>query len=260
VTFDPAGSEGQGLAARFSRHLVVRGKATPPTEDVDPNAAVINEGPDGIRVFAGPRDDPFFFDVVGFNRFLTGTGGFTGSDGFAGFNVSAIVVEFPVDMVRGSGTDLQIWGETDRRLVTIRHAKHGRVERQLGPFRQVERMGNPAVNTALIPLDLKDLFNVGRPANDAKHFADTIVDSLTALGTDSTSIGILASVAVPDTLKFDLSGPDGFPGGGRLLQDDVIDTLFFFIFNQVQVPDGVDANDKDFLTGFPYLAEPHQPL
>ena len=41
--------------------------------------------------------------------------------------------------------------------------------------------------------------------------------------------------------------------------DDVIDTLFFFIFNQVPVSDMVDANDKAFLDEFPFLAPPPQP-
>ena len=48
-------------------------------------------------MFAGPREDPFFFDLVGFNR-ATATGDpskFTGVDAFKGKNINAIVVEFP---------------------------------------------------------------------------------------------------------------------------------------------------------------------
>ena len=85
---------------------------------------------------------------------------------------------------------------------------------------------------------------------------------LKALGTNDTNIGILASVAVPDTLKFDPSLPSRFPNG-RALSDDVVDTLLFFIFNQPSdastASDGVSANDVPFLTTFPYVAPPHQP-
>ena len=119
-------------------------------------------------------------------------------------------------------------------------------------------MGNPAINTALLPLAQKDLFNIGLPENDAADFAGAIVASLQSLGTNDENIGILASVAVPDTLKLDLNAPVGYPNG-RDLDDDVIDTLFFFIFNQTPVSDGVDANDRPFLDGFPFLAPPHQP-
>jgi hypothetical protein len=108
----------------------------------------------------------------------------------------------------------------------------------------------------------KDLFNLAVPKDDGALFAADFVDKLQHLGTNATNIGILASVAVPDTLKFDPAMPSHFPNG-RALADDVIDTLLFFIFNQPAdastASDGVPKNDVDFLTTFPYLAPPHQP-
>lgn len=232
---------------------------TAPSEEPESNPPLVNEGPGGILSFAGPRDDPFFFDVVGFFRFLAGTGGFTGTDGFAGYNVSAIVIEVPIDLIDGDGDaeNLQVWGTTARRTATIRRSSDGQLALDLGLFEQVERMGNPAVNTALIPAAKKDFYNIGQPENDATDFAGDIVATLMALGTNEKNIEILASVAVPDTLKIDTSEPMAYPNG-RAPADDVIDTLFFFIFNQTDTPDGVDANDKAFLDVFPYLADPHQ--
>lgn len=249
----------QMFLAELPGGVQVVGDATIPTVEPTANAPVINTGPGGIKVFAGPRDDPFFFDVVGFNRFLAGTGGFSGSDGFAGYNCSTIVVELPVAMVAGGSSQLQVWGDTARRHITVRRATNGRLERHVGEWEQVDRAGNPAVNTALLPGDQKDLYNIGLPQNDAPDFAGPIVASLQSLGTDATNIGILASVAVPDTLKLDLGQPIGYPNG-RDLDDDVIDTLLFFIFNQTSVPDGVPTNDRPFLPVFPYLADPFQPL
>ena len=75
----------------------------------------------GMTVFAGVRDDPFFFDVGRFNAILAGqAGGFNdpGFDGFAGFNVYAIVVEFPKSLLGGS--NVNVWATTSR----LDHSRH----------------------------------------------------------------------------------------------------------------------------------------
>ena len=59
---------------------------------------------DGMKFFAGPREDPFFFDFNQYNEILAGTAtGFNnpGSDTFAGTNVLSIVVEVPKSMLPG---------------------------------------------------------------------------------------------------------------------------------------------------------------
>lgn len=243
----------QSFYAVFSDGTRIDGMATSPSAEPQPNDALIFDGPNGTRIFAGPRDDPFFFDSVGFTRVLSGTGTFSGSDSFAGFNVSAIVVEFPVAMVNDGSSVLNIWAVTE-----VERAG-GRLFKEAVPrWKTVDRMGNPAVATALIPSGLKDFYNESPPARDAEQFAPTIVASLTALGTSAENIGILASVAVPDLLTIDVSAPSGFPNG-RTLEDDVIDVLFHFIFNQAGVSDGVANNDVSFPEDFPYLAAPWQP-
>tara|TARA_R110002072_G_scaffold122941_7_gene257976 strand:+ start:3535 stop:4608 length:1074 start_codon:yes stop_codon:yes gene_type:complete len=233
------------------------GDVTSPTMETAANPAIIVNGPNGVRAFAGPRDDPFFFDAVGFSRFLSGTGTFSGTDSFAGFNVSAIVLEVPLSMVSTGTEPLQIWADTSRRKVTVRRASTGKLQRELGVFEQLDRVGVPGVGTAFIPSGMKDLYNIGEPKDDGAAFAGSIVGTLQSLGTDATNIGILASVAVPDTLKIDLNQPMGFPNG-RLLADDVIDTILFFVFNQTVVPDQVDMNDAPFLSAFPFMAAPIQ--
>jgi hypothetical protein len=72
----------------------------------------------GITVFAGVRDDPFFFDLVQFRKVISGQAGAfrnPGVDTFAGTNVLAIVVEVPISMLGGS-PDLGIWSTTSRRM------------------------------------------------------------------------------------------------------------------------------------------------
>ncbi len=61
---------------------------------------------DGMKFFAGPREDPSFFDFNQYNAVLSGTASSfnnPGMDTFAGTNVLSVVVEFPKSMLP-SGT------------------------------------------------------------------------------------------------------------------------------------------------------------
>jgi len=75
---------------------------------------VVGNNSNGTKVFAGPRDDPFFFDLSRFKEIIGGTQtGFRnpGVDAFAGTNVMSIVVEVPKTLL-GSATTINVWGET----------------------------------------------------------------------------------------------------------------------------------------------------
>lgn len=72
----------------------------------------------GIKVFAGPRDDPFFFDLGAYQAVLGGTaGGFSnpGTDTFAGTNVLSLVVEVPKSMLGGAAT-INTWVATKAKI------------------------------------------------------------------------------------------------------------------------------------------------
>ena len=80
------------------------------------NSASISDN-QGMRFFAGPRDDPFFMDFARYGEVVGGTAlGFNdpGADTFAGTNVMSIVVEVPKAMVGGSGT-INTWVESKRK-------------------------------------------------------------------------------------------------------------------------------------------------
>lgn len=71
----------------------------------------------GMSFFAGPRDDPFFFDLGQFQAILAGNApGFNdpGMDTFAGTNVLSIAVEVPKSIIGGSGT-INAWVESKRK-------------------------------------------------------------------------------------------------------------------------------------------------
>lgn len=75
-------------------------------------AAVTETTADGVKLFAGPRQDPFFFDFFQFNAVIGGMapGGFKpageAEDTFDGANTLSIVVELPNSMLGStSGTN-----------------------------------------------------------------------------------------------------------------------------------------------------------
>lgn len=83
----------------------------------------------GMKFFAGPREDPFFFDFNQFNAVIDGsaTDGFNnpGTDTFAGTNVLSVVVEIPKSMLGEGKTGVNpyapntpiynVWVETKRK-------------------------------------------------------------------------------------------------------------------------------------------------
>ena len=250
----------------------ITGNVTQPTiQAPEPKPTIINK--DGISVFAGPRDDPFFFDLIGFNRVIakinsTSVNGgpgtadpslFTHVDAFAGFNVQALVIEAPIVDFVGASKKFGISAFSYRKVGPKVRGDARTVTSDGVTYEAVDRMGNPAVNTAFISPSLKDGFNTALPKNDGSAYGAVVVATLKKFGTNATNTGILASVVFPDTLKLDLSKADGFPNGRRL-QDDVIDTELQLAFNQPlggSFGDGVNANDRAFLTHFPWVALPH---
>ncbi len=69
-----------------------------------------------VSIFAGLREDPFFFDLGGFRTTLsTGTLSFDSTrDALAGTNVTSLVVEFPRASVDDGGDLVSIWATTSR--------------------------------------------------------------------------------------------------------------------------------------------------
>jgi len=115
------------------------------------------------------------------------------------------------------------------------------------------------------------LFGVGAPETNRTDIVQALLQGLPGLNQHS---GKHAGDAV-DTLKLNLGvkpskHPDrfgviggdnaGFPNGRRL-EDDVVDIELqvvagILVDNPVPLGDGVDKNDKPFLSAFPYLAAP----
>ncbi|MFV8373239.1 DUF4331 family protein [Flavobacterium sp. LB2P74] len=80
-------------------------------------ATALTAEKNGMKFFAGPRDDPFFFDLGQFKAILAGTAtGFNspGVDTFAGTNVMSLIVEVPKAML-GTSNTVNVWAETKKK-------------------------------------------------------------------------------------------------------------------------------------------------
>ncbi len=260
VTVRPAPGPGQIVRGVFPGSVVVEGPVTAPTIGIVANPPVVTSDA-GMRIFAGPRDDPFYFDAAGFERVVAGTGNFlAGRDGHAGMNVLAIAVALPLDAVTNGATELQLWAETHRTFATVRQLGfRGSIEQQFGAFQRVDRAGNPALVQSLLSDVERDLYNIGDPADDAANFAAPIESALVAIGTEQADIDSLLGILVPDTLKLDLTQAALYPNG-RTPEDDVVDTLLSLLFDAPgPTSDLVNFNDAPPEGSFPFLAVPHQP-
>ncbi len=245
----------------------ITGDVTPPsTAPSAPAPKITTAGP--IKVFAGQRDDAFFFDLTAFKKFVAGPyvpaqglraqADLPPADTFKSTNVSYIVIELPITAVTDQANSvtgtIAAWASTSR------------------ASGQVDRMAIPAINTALIPSGQKDNFNKASPANDVTAFRATAQASVEGLrGAVDPVLGgpgsggplgnltpqQVAEALIPDVVTIDFSKPVQFPNG-RQLTDDVIDAALGVVLNRT-VGDAINANDKAFDSSFPYLAAPTQP-
>jgi len=213
----------------------------------------------GGSLFTGVRDDPFFFDLNAFKEFQHdgNPADFCnpGSNFFAGLNVASIVLEVPTAALLGSsGAVIYPWA-----TVSVNDSKGG--------WKQVERMGKPALATVFIKPTggaNADAYNATAPADDlAKWGSFFPANPIPLLG------GIpVRNLLLPDTLILNTSGPlvlngipfAGYPNGRRL-EDDVIDTSFLVLSNAGVLPSSVTTdcvgNDSSFSSSFPYLGAPN---
>lgn len=142
---------------------------------------------------------------------------------------------------------------------------------------QAERLGNPLVSEVMVVKRRHQLYNYDQPRTDVATWTGDLVGFITGVaGRDAAYANVIAGALLPDVL---ITYPkrDGTPVfwlswvfggyGGRSLTDDVVDIGLGAIFGNLLgnnnnvtpglTTDNVDANDKPFQSGFPYLAPAH---
>ena len=244
---------------------------------------------DGVRVFAGPRWDPFIMDAPAtLKTIATGKIAFTdpGAIYLDGKNVLSLVVEVDRTVLPGGAELVGVVAET---------LTHGSLNVRL------ERAGRPEVpNLMLAPkqfdpvnrdLEIRDLYNMD-DAFDLSHayesayrarlnanlaFWDSL-DGKTDWPPREDGAHPLTELILADFLVLDVTKPYAEQGsfleielaarrgeahrtcGGRTLNDDVMDTIFTLLVNAGNGPvirDGVDRATRPASRAFPYLAPPN---
>lgn len=141
-------------------------------------------------------------------------------------------------------------------------------------YAQEDQMGRPAINTVFVSSSMKDDFNTTAPSEQGASFQAAFQTRLMALNPDYSTNALgwdaatFTTALATDVLTVSLDGKTTFFDGtnvltGRALADDVISVELLLIFggpdgsaNPGLTDDNVDANDKSFLSSFPYLASP----
>lgn len=179
----------------------------------------------GIQVFAGTVDDPFSidlgaaFDTLNFRPGASGAGlggvltaeqdaaddvNFSADD-VSGYNVNAIAIEVPVEMLTSDGAahtadepaaTIGVWATTSRPRVKVRSTRPGRPGITSRSMVQVQRMANPLFNELLIGTGSKDKFSMSHPKNDAE-FAAFALDPLLARALNAAVFRLTGTDALP---------------------------------------------------------------
>jgi hypothetical protein len=236
-----AGAAGLSLSQTYTVSMVQNGVTTPLTNSTSaPLYAVpTNVGPrtmpnypalaaqgiytlnNGVKIFAGTVDDPFYIDLgATFDslNFRTAAGGGvltaaadandnvnTASDYVSGYNVNTIAIQVPITMLTSTGTLLPAtstaatigaWGTTSRPRTTVRRAPLPSASS--GSFSQIQRMGNPLINELIIGTGSKDTWSMSQPVNDSQ-FASFDLDPLVA-----RVLNAIYGIAIPTPPRTDL--------------------------------------------------------
>lgn len=246
----------------------------------------------GMHVFAGPRKDPFFFDLAQFLKVVPDRLGDyhklgatvpppsdmcfrkDAKDFFVDFNVLSLVVELPRASLAGPSGALGV----------IHVYETTSIASADGTYEQVQRLGRPAVKEAFENFADHDTTNRSTP------WADTVLaNSIVTFATSKSGAGrspqtgaVLQKVLIPDELAVDLasSGPAGYLGvetkaqnfGGRGPSTEVINPSLGAIFgdtvaklglapdDHAETPcltnDNLHPSDRGVTSGFPYVGAP----
>lgn len=226
------------------------GKASMPrysalTDEAVKAGTITRGGSRGVTSFAGQRDDSFFLDIRIFDQVYGGDFSETGTNSLAGKNVNTVAIKVPKSLLASRGDVagnpvVGVWSTTERpslRLLQNTSAlprTNGRLSSDEaiygGHFQQVSRLGQPLVNEAVVPANLKDYFN--RLTPDLDH----TVAPLVARVQDPEVPALIEKI-------YGIPNPRTVPGGTN--RPDLVATFLTGISKKTYPAAGVDLNGMD---------------
>jgi hypothetical protein len=246
TALDGPGSQGLSLRQSYSIRIIRNGMTVYQTPAGTKHFAVpSNVGPrtmpnytalaqqgiynlgNGLKVFAGTVDDPFYIDLGGAFDTLNFRSGASGAgipgvlsaqqdsvedknfaaDYVSGYNVNTIAFEMPISMLTSDGAVhaagdakavIGTYGSTSRPRTKVQPSMPGGNATVSANFVQIQRMGNPLINELIIGTGSKDKFSMSEPKDDAQ-FASFFLDPLLARVINAAYGGAVAIPAPPRT-------------------------------------------------------------
>jgi hypothetical protein len=258
TALDGPGSEGLGIRQFYTVTMVKKGEGKSRTELKSTDGPLIavpsRQGPftmpdyeglaaqgirsldNGIRVFAGQRDETFYIDLgavfdgplnlrspgvlsdaedANDNQNSAGVGTNPAPvDMFSGFNVNTIAIEVPKSLVMPKqGTVIGLYASTSRPKITVLRTdksddrnsddrndddQEDGKDNSRGKFAQVSRMANPLVNELIIRFLDKDRWNATDPEDEQQFIADYQAPTLASV------LNLLFKIPVPPAPRNDL--------------------------------------------------------
>jgi hypothetical protein len=158
-----------------------------------------------IKVFAGPRDDPFFADLGGIFDLLQGI---EGEDYLKDLNVHTVAIQVPIDkLTAGKRKTIGVRTTSYRQTTSVLrpigqpNSEMSNPKSSSGPWVQLSRLDMPLVNELVIPLKDKNRWNGSKPAFDGQ-FGKYVLDPEPARLIDAI---LLPNDDVPDPPRNDLA-------------------------------------------------------
>jgi len=167
--------------------------------------AAIATATGGEKVFCGPVDDPFFVDLAGAfdvgNFRPEGNNVNVPKDGLTRYNVHAIALKIPINLLQKDGKNttqatnildpdfvIGVWASASRQQIKTLAVDGSKT--YSGNWVQVSRLGMPLTNEAVIPVGMKDKWNVTSPYNNNDlQFASYFKNPELALYMDDSKFG-----------------------------------------------------------------------
>ncbi|MBC5825383.1 MAG: DUF4331 family protein [Candidatus Eremiobacteraeota bacterium] len=178
--------------------------------------------PNGVKFFAGPREDPFYFDLSQFFKIVPDRNASYHVHGNSvpapsatcfrkpgidflsanGFNVLSLVVEMPRSMLAPPGGRpgrINVWTST-----SVQERGSG-----AGEYTQIERWGRPAIKEAFQTFDEHDSTNRSAPTSD-RTLPRAIKSFMMAqppfgAGRSEAVANAMVATLIPDEMEADLS-------------------------------------------------------